>query len=160
MIVPVRMMGAKVADPALKSYGFVEKYSDPDRRVLGCRVASRLFDASFSAVGIVGEFALCVPLPVAMTATIKETLIYLQERMGYLGCLLGIQRFRFMIAGTGYVERGFVSVRLVEWRGMQGGKRLAYRLGQACSAQRCSGFGFTSKAVRCDGGRGCRREAA
>ena len=146
------MKGAKVADSTLKSYDFVKGYSDFDCKVLGCGLASRLLDVSFSAAGIAGEFASRASLPVAMAVEIKETLFYLQERMSYLGCLLSIQKFRFMVIAAGYVERHFVFVRLAGWCGMQGDKRLAYRLSRARSVQRYSSFGFTSKAVGCDGG--------
>lgn len=87
-----------------------------DGRSLGYRVTKRAFDIAFSAAVIAIGIIPCAVLSVAIAIDTKGSPIYSQERVGRLGRLFRIYKFRSMVADADDVEKYLDAEQLAEWR--------------------------------------------
>lgn len=96
--------------------GFADACRALDGRSLGYRVTKRAFDIAFSAAVIAIGIIPCAVLSVAIAIDTKGSPIYSQERVGRLGRLFRIYKFRSMVADADDVEKYLDAEQLAEWR--------------------------------------------
>ena len=96
--------------------GFADACRARDGRSLGYRVTKRAFDIAFSAAVIAIGIIPCAVLSVAIAIDTKGSPIYSQERVGRLGRLFRIYKFRSMVADADDVEKYLDAEQLAEWR--------------------------------------------
>ena len=95
--------------------GFADACRALDGRSLGYRVTKRAFDIAFSAAVIAIGIIPCAVLSVAIAIDTKGSPIYSQERVGRLGRLFRIYKFRSMVADADDVEKYLDAAQLEEW---------------------------------------------
>lgn len=96
--------------------GFADACRALDGRSLGYRVTKRAFDIAFSAAVIAIGIIPCAVLSVAIAIDTKGSPVYSQERVGRLGRLFRIYKFRSMVADADDVEKYLDAAQLEEWR--------------------------------------------